>query len=82
MTQVQKPALLCQGLCLSGTGVGGGLAAGSGRRLGRGRHQHLQQPVVLAPAGGAVAVLGRSLDELDADFVLLELDQEPAETKS
>lgn len=50
-----------------------------GRRLGRGRHKHLQQPVVLAPAGGAVAVLGHSLDELDAHFVLLELDQEPAE---
>lgn len=42
------------------------------------RHRHLQQAVILALAGGAVAVLGGSLDELHADFVLFELDQEPA----
>lgn len=41
-------------------------------------HRHLQQAVILALAGGAVAVLGGSLDELHADFVLFELDQEPA----
>lgn len=40
-------------------------------------HQHLQQPVVLALAGRAVAVLGGPLDELHAHFVMLELNQEP-----
>lgn len=46
--------------------------------LGRRGHQHLQQAVVLASAGRAVAVLRCSLDEFHAHFVLLELDQEPA----
>lgn len=41
-------------------------------------HQHLQQAIVLALAGCAVAVLGGSLDEFHAHFVLLELYQEPA----
>lgn len=41
-------------------------------------HQHLQQAIVLALAGCAVAVLGGSLDEFHTHFVLLELHQEPA----
>lgn len=77
MTQVRKTCTLMSGLVFVGH-WSGRRPGRRGRRLGRGRHQHLQQPVVLTPAGGAVAVLGRSLDELDADFVLLELDQEPA----
>lgn len=50
-----------------------------GSRFGlcRGGDRHLQQAVVFALAGRAVAVLGGSLDELDAHFVLLELDQKP-----
>lgn len=46
--------------------------------LGHRGDQHLQQAVVLASAGSAVAVLRCSLDEFHAHFVLLELDQEPA----
>lgn len=50
---------------------------GEGAPLCHRGHQHLQQVVVLAPAGSGVAVLGGSLDEFHADFVLLELHQEP-----
>lgn len=48
-----------------------------GAALCRHGHRHLQQPVVLALAGRAVAVLGASLDEFHAHFVLLELHQKP-----
>lgn len=44
-------------------------------------HRHLQQAVVLALAGHAVAVLGGTLDELHAYFVLLELHQKPVTQK-
>lgn len=39
-------------------------------------YRHLQQAVVLALAGHAVAVLRAALDELHAYFVLLKLHQE------
>lgn len=45
-----------------------------------GGHRHLQQAVVLAFAGHAVAVLRGPLDEFHAHFVLLELHQKPAGT--
>lgn len=45
-------------------------------------YRHLQQAVVLALAGYAVAVLRAALDELHAYFVLLKLHQEPATQKT
>ena len=60
-------------------GVWGGLGVrGVAAWLRRRGHRHLQQAVVLALAGRAVAVLRRSLHKFDAHLVLLELHKEPA----